>query len=451
MPNRDALIIHYLACFRAGIVAVPLNYRYTPTQMDHALEACGARIILAHAERTEDIAATKIASRLPLGAISYGAPDKPLPSFEKLIGQDPPRIDLPEPDPESPAVIFFTSGSTGAPKGVTHSRRSVAWLFSIVTKAFEVTPNDIVLPGSSLSHIGGFVFTFMALAGGARAVVAANFEPDEVLPLLRQERPTVLCMLPAALFHLLRDGHAVAEDFSSLRLLRSGADKVPAELEHEFTTLTGRQIDEGYGSSETGLVTLNPPSGMILDGSVGLTLPAITVEVRDDDGAEVPAAADGNLWIKGPNLMMGYWNDSEQTNAAFRDGWFDSGDRMSADERGYLWFRGRKKQIIVHDASNIYPQEVEEALLGHPSVESVGVIGIHDLIHGENVRAYVVIKDGVERPSRQELIRFAQDLIGYRAPEEIEFLAEMPLNATGKVDRVRLKDMAAERHSCSQR
>jgi acyl-CoA synthetase (AMP-forming)/AMP-acid ligase II len=156
---------------------------------------------------------------------------------------------------------------------------------------------------------------------------------------------------------------------------------------------------------------------------------------------------EGRVWIKSRTEMAGYWNDPQATAEVNRDGWFDTGDEMKADEDGYLWFCGRQKQIIVHDGSNIAPQEVEEALLAHPAVESAGVIGIHDLSHGENVRAYVALKPGAARPKAAELIKFARARVGYKAPEEIVFLETMPFNATGKVDRTALKKLAAGEHA----
>ena len=145
--------------------------------------------------------------------------------------------------------------------------------------------------------------------------------------------------------------------------------------------------------------------------------------------------------------MVGYWNNPQATQETICDSWLNTGDVMKADKDSYLWFYGRKKQIIIHDGSNICPQEIEEVLLDHEVVDNAGVVGVHDPVHGENVRAYITLKEGARRPSSQELIQFARARVGYKAPEEIEFLAEMPLNATGKVDRVTLKRIAEERHS----
>lgn len=447
MPNRGVLLLHYIACMKARLVVVPLNYRYMPPEIDHALEVSGASILVAHAERGADVAASKHGGRLRLGVVWYDSKDPGGPTLEELIDAQPQSAALPPPEPSAPAFIFFTSGSTGPAKGVTHTFESLGWMFASTAAAFELTPADVMLPGSSISHLGGFIFSFGGLGSGARVIVAHSTDAHEMLRLLRENKPTVLCMLPAALFNVVRDHCATNADFASLRLCRSGSDKVPAELEKEFTELTGHPIDEGYGCSEIGLITLNPPSGVIKLGSVGCAVPGFTLSVRDGDGRELPPGKDGALWVQARSVMAGYWNDADATAATMRDGWLDTGDLMKADDDGYLWFRGRKKQIIVHDGSNICPQEVEGALLEHPAVEITGVIGVHDVLHGEDVRAYVVLKQGAARPPVQELIDFARQRIGYKAPEQIEFLDQMPLNPTGKVDRVALKRMAAERHA----
>jgi long-chain acyl-CoA synthetase len=442
MPNRPALIVHYLACFKAGLVATPLNYRYMAPEIDHALAVSGARVLLAHVEREEDLAASRLARQLPLGTISYGGKPGAGPAFDALIEGPAPSSPPPPPAPAAPAVIFFTSGSTGRPKGVTHTHQTLGWMFATAAAGLELSPADLLLGGSSLSHVGAFYVSFAALSVGAGVIVARTFDGDELLPLLREDRPTVLSMLPSALFALTRDHGARHGDFASLRLCRGAGDTVSAELEREFTALSGFVIDEAYGLTEAGLVTVSPPSGRIKVGSVGQVVPAVWLSIRNDDGQELPAGSEGRLWIKTPAATVGYWDDPGATEAAFSGGWLDSGDVMRADDEGYFFFCGRKKQIIVHDGSNICPQEVEGALLEHPGVASAGVIGIHDLVHGENVRAYITLTEGTARPASQELIQFARARIGYKAPEEIVVLDHMPLTATGKLNRTHLKQMA---------
>lgn len=448
MPNRPALIAHYLACFKAGLVMTPLNYRYTPPEIDHALAVSGARIILAHAERAADLAASKAAS-LPLGVISYGAKQTARPGFESLIEGGPASTALPEQPREAPAAIFFTSGSTGPAKGVTHSMASLGCMFASVAQGYCLTPDDVMLPASSCSHLGAFSFSLAALAAGAPVAIARTFDHAELGPLMRATRPTVMSMLPAALLHLIREPGTTADDFASLRFCRSGGDKVPAELEKEFNALTGREIHEGYGMTELGIAANNPPTGLDKLGSIGLPNPGFIFSIRTEQGGEAADDEEGRVFISAQSRFTGYWNDAAATEDVLRDGWLDTGDVMRADADGFIWFCGRKKQIIVHDGSNISPQEVEDALLQHPAVEAAGVVGVHDLLHGETVRAYVELKAGAPRPAAQALIAFARARAGYKAPEDIVFLDAMPLNPTGKVDRAALKKLAAGDHAHS--
>jgi acyl-CoA synthetase (AMP-forming)/AMP-acid ligase II len=456
MPNRVDLLVHYLACFKAGLIVTPLNYRYTTREINHALEVSGARALLAHVERAEDVGASELAAGLELGTIAYRDAE-PLATgneepagvdggwrhdFASTLASEP--LAAPEHDPDAPAVIFFTSGSTGPAKGVTHSRQTLRWMIAAGTAAFELDASDVFLPGSSMSHIGSFLWTLLTLSVGAKVVVARSTDGHELLPLLREQHPTILAMIPAALSALVHDHDLRPGDFSCLRMCRAGADKVSTELLTEFAATAGFPIVEGYGMSEVGVATLNPPSGEIRQGSIGRPIHGFEIALRDEHGAQIEGEDVGRIWIRSPTRMLGYWEAPGATEEVVIDGWLDSGDLARADEDGYLWFFGRKKQVIVHDGSNISPYEVEGALVEHPAVSLAGAVGIHDEVHGENVRAYVTLRDGVERPSRADLIVFCRERIGYKAPEEIVFLDEMPLNPTGKVDRVGLKRMAED-------
>ncbi|HET6831861.1 MAG TPA: class I adenylate-forming enzyme family protein [Solirubrobacterales bacterium] len=445
MPNRLGLVVHYLACFKAGLVATPLNYRYTFREIDHALEVSGAAALLAHAERSEDLAASRLVPTLGAGTISYGRdPDSGGPSFEALMAADPPAAGLPAPEPTAAAAIFFTSGSTGPAKGVTHTSESLRWMIASAGAAFGLSAEDVFLPGSSMSHIGSFLWALSTLSVGGRVVVARSYDSHELLPLLREHRPTVLAMIPAALAALIRDHDLEPGDFASLRICRAGSDKVSTELLTEFAARAGFPIDEGYGMTEVGLATLNPPSGVIKQGSIGPPIAGFSIEIRDEGGATLATEAVGRIWIRTRSRMAGYWEAPEATDEVVRDGWLDSGDLARTDEDGYLWFFGRKKQVIVHDGSNISPLEVEGALMEHPAVDLAGVVGVEDSVHGENVRAYVTLRPEAERPASAELIVFTRERVGYKAPEEVVVLDEMPLNPTGKIDRTGLKRMAED-------
>src|SRR5262249_54153454 len=235
-------------------------------------------------------------------------------------------------------------GSTGRPKGVTHTHETLGWMLAAASAGLEFSPEDLLLAGSSLSHVGAFYVSLAALSVGAGVIVAKTFDGDELLPLLREDRPTVLSMLPSTLFALARDHGARHADFASLRLCRATGDTVSTELEREFTSLSGFAIDEAYGLTEVGLVTVSPPSDQVKLGSVGQVVPTVSLSLRSDDGEELPVGSEGRLWIKAPAATVGYWADPRATEAAFSDGWLDSGDVMRIDAEGYFSFCGRKKQ-----------------------------------------------------------------------------------------------------------
>lgn len=444
MPNCDALMVHYLGCFKAGLVATPLNYRYTHREIDHSLRVSGASVLLAHRSRDADLAASEFARDLPLGIISYGGENGRGRSFDEFLEGDAARETLPVPASTDPAILFFTSGSTGPAKGVTHSFGSLGWMIACLTGACGVTAEDVVLSGASASHIGAFLDNMMGLAAGARVVIPQRYDAQSLLPLLRRHRPTVLVTLPAALFELVQSDGARRDDFASIRLCSSGGDKIPAELAHEFEALTGLQINEQYGMSEIGIATINPVNGSNKIGSVGRAISGYQMVIRGVDDAPLPPGSPGRLWVKSPCNMTGYWDDPKATAATIKDGWLDTGDVMQQDEDGYFWFCGRQKQIIVHDGSNISPQEVEDALMQHQAVALAGVVGVRDTVHGENVRAYVTLKEIANPPADAELIAFARARVGYKAPQDVFFLDHMPMNATGKIDRERLKKMSEE-------
>ncbi|HEU5300660.1 MAG TPA: class I adenylate-forming enzyme family protein [Acidimicrobiia bacterium] len=440
MPNGLPIAVLYLACLQAGLVMTPLNYRYTASGVDHALEVSEAAALVAHVERADVVAASTRAASLPLGLVGAGG-DLGRTTLERLC-TTPAGSLPPPPDPSAPAAIFFTSGSTGPAKGVTHSLASLGWMVATGVAAFELTDDDVFLPASSLSHLGATVCMLSSFAVGARVVVARTADAGEVFPLLRAHRPTVLAMLPAALAALVRDDDATADAFASLRLCRVGSDAVPAKLHEQFSELTGLLVDEGYGMTEVGIVALSPPSGEIRRGSMGLAAPGVTLCLVDDDGAEVASGEVGRILIRAPSVLTGYWRDPGATAQVLRDGWFDSGDLARIDADGYLWFVGRRKHIIVHDGSNISPLEVERALAEHPAVSLAVVVGIPDEVHGENVWASVTLAGGAARPTVAELVEFARERVGYRAPAEIEFLDAMPLTPAGKVDRLEIERLA---------
>lgn len=446
MPNRPACVVHYLACIKAGLVATPLNYRYTPLEIDHALEVSEASLFVHHSERIQDVAACRLVRDLPRGVVSYGNPDER--GYEALLAKGDPAAKFTTPNLKSAALIFFTSGSTGPPKGVTHSREALGWILASIQSAFRLTSNDVVLPGSSFSHMAASIFGLAGLASGAQLAIPRGSHPDELIPLMREARPTVMFMLPAALHMLVCDPRLKKADFSSIEVCFAGGDKLSIELQDKFVKLAGRPIEEGYGMTEIGHAATLPRDAALRPGSLGKPCPGYEFSIRNDDGLELERGQEGRVWVRFPGNTIGYWNNPQATAETLVDGWLDTGDIMVADEDGYLWFHGRRKQIIVHDGSNICPEDVEEAIAAHSAVDVVGVVGVHDLVHGENVLAYVKIKPGFPQPSAAELIQFSRQRVGYKAPDEIRFLSVMPMSVTGKIDRLGLKEMTEGNIPC---
>ena len=440
MPNSLEVLIHYLAGLRCGLVLTPLNYRYTVPEINHALEVSGARCLLHHCERQTDVDASNVSSACDLGCIT--ANDD---GFTSELSQDFGELALSQTEHESdqPCFLFFTSGSTGKPKGVTHTRQSLGWMFSSLLDATALKPGEQFLAGGSLSHIASSTFSLSALCRGASVLVPNNLSCTSLEMLLRQHHPQVLMALPVTLFSLVRDERLQRSDFSSVRLCISGGDKVNHQLHVEFENATGQRIDECYGMSEIGFASLSPIEGENRLGSVGQMCPGFEGCIRSSDGRELSFGEEGVLWVKSPTLTVGYWNNPSATAESLQEGWFNTGDAMRLDDDGYFWFCGRRKQIIVHDGSNICPQDVEEALMEHPAVDQAGVIGIEDSVHGQNVHAYVSFKSGFDAPSVPELISFARERVGYKAPEVLQVLPSLPLNSVGKINRVALHAMTS--------
>ncbi|WP_445366173.1 class I adenylate-forming enzyme family protein [Microbulbifer sp. ANSA001] len=442
MPNRGEILVFYLACLKVGLVVVPLNYRYTTLEIDYALEKSGAVALIIGAERSEDIQDSKFIGKLKKGFLYFGGVFEDTRSYEGLINAGGQPAEIPVSSISDPAFLFFTSGSTGKPKAVVHSLLSFGSIVAGFVAALKLTRDDIVLPGGSIAHVGSLSTALAALSVGAKTVIPQSFDGEEILSILRSSRPTILVMVPAVFIAMERNPGARREDFESLRVCFTGGDKFPVNIAKEFTNKTGHMIQEGYGLTEAPDCLFNQSLSPDKAGSVGTVAPGYVASLRDEKGQEVAPNVDGNLWLRGSPVMTGYWKNPQANREALSDGWFDTGDVMRVDSDGCFWFRGRKKQIIVHDGSNISPQEVEEALMEHPSVNLAGVIGIRDDTHGESVWAFITLKKNVPMPSVSEVIRFAKKRIGYKAPEVVEILADMPINPTGKIDRVALKRLA---------
>lgn len=446
MHNCTELVLSYLACFKAGIVAVPLNYRYLAPQIDYALEHSDCHALIADVERLGDLDKSAAATQLQQIYLVSGSGSGRYRPFARLLDRPNAAVKLPRVADDALAFIMYTSGTTAKPKGVMHTHATLAHMLDSFQATGPLTRDDVSLVSLSIAHIAGLVGqVFVTLHVGGQVVLVPKFDPGAILDLCARCRPTYLEQLPAPLNEIVKHPKADSTDLRCVRLCIAGGDKVPLPVHRRFQELTGIEIAEVIGMTETFNYAINPPFGPKRLGSVGTPVAGTEVRVVDGAGNPLPAGEVGELIVRSPANMVGYWNNPEETRNTLRDGWIYTGDLGRFDADGWLWFVGRKKDIIIRDGSNISPQEVEDVFYHHPAVRAAGVVGVPNPDHGQVVWAYVVLKDGVApRPTADELIAFARGQIAhYMAPERIIFLDELPHTATGKVDRKQLREQAA--------
>ncbi len=342
------------------------------------------------------------------------------------------------------AVVLYTSGTTGKPKGaeLTHDQMMAHTLGHC--KLVDYQSRDKTLVCLALSNNFAFSHQLLsAIHAGATLVINAAFDAQEVLQKIESSGVTMLYMMPV-MFHALNK-HAAGRNrpiANKLRLAIVAGDTTPFVVFDEFRQRFGLEMCEGIGMTETQVYALNPLGEGKKRGSVGLPVTYTEVAVQDELGNPSPAGETGEIAVKGEIVMRSYLNNPEITAESYRNGWFLTGDLGYFDADGYLWFRGRRKQLIIHDGSNISPQEVEEVFYHHPAVFEVGVIGEPDKFEGEMVHAFIALKPEAVAVSEKELLDFAREhLADYKLPENITFIDALPKGATGKIDRKQLKQL----------
>ncbi len=407
--NGIELATCYYACFAAGLVAVPVNNRLTPEEIAYVLEHSGARAYLAQPELR---VATSIPWEFELSA-DGGVP---------MTGPD-----LPVTNPDDPALLLYTSGTTARPKGVIHTQRTLAGN-AFYMEAWGLTPEDHTLLFTSMAHASGAIMLLISsLWMGATVTIVPMFDASTVLDTWARSGATFYMGLPTLIRALVAEQRACPRSIASGRLAIGGGDTLPVPLQEEYAALFGHPLVEGFGMTEGLPMLANHPKAN-RPGSMGRPLGDVEICV-----------VEGEMWVRGGGIAAGYWHDTP-----FEDGWLKTGDLVEVDADGFVWFRGRKKEIIVRGGSNISPQEVEETLYRHPAVAEAGVIGEPDAYWGEVVLAYVALREG-HAASAEELVVFSrQHLAEYKCPERVLFLAGLPKGITGKVQRRALKELRAQ-------
>ncbi len=434
LPTSGAFPIAALAGWMLGKVVVPLNYLLKPEELRYVVADCetdtivtvqpmldflDARPEIPHLIRMEDVGFT-------------GFPEARWPA---LASDD----DL--------AVLLYTSGTSGRPKGVMLTHGNLTSNIEQARAYARFDRRDILLGVLPQFHSFGLtVLTLLPLTVGCRVVYSARFVPAKIIRLLREHRPTAFIAIPSMYAALLHAKDAGPEDFASLRFTVSGAEPLPGAVFDGFRERFGVTINEGYGLTETSPVTNMCLPEEWRPHSVGRAMPGIDQRIADPaTGAFLPIGSEGEVVMKGPNIMRGYFKRPEDTGAAFdARGYFRTGDMGRLDDDGHLYITGRIKEMLIVGGENVFPREIEEVLAAHPAVAAAGVIGMTDHLRGEQPVAFVELKEGQSADEKSLIIWCRERLAGYKVPREVRIVEKLPRNATGKIVRRELKGLLVD-------
>ena len=445
--NRLEFLEVIMAAAKLGLILVPLNWRLTAPELAFILNDSGAETLFFDTGFVE--LAEGVRDQTPLRQfVAFGEKDMPrVGAYETLVVDQldsEPEID-PAPDLDTPHIIMYTAGTTGKPKGALLSQGASFWNALNLNLAMDFTSGDrnlLILP---MFHIGGIgLFTLPMIYDGGTVVIQRTFDPVKTLALLREENITLFFGVPAIFLALIQHPEFKAEAFKSVRVVMSGGAPLPVSLVEQYRQ-AGIVLQQGFGMSEAApsIATLDKNLALEKAGSIGRAVMHLQARVVDDNMQTLPAGNVGELVIRGPNLMQGYWNRPEATAEAFSDGWFHTGDLAKMDADGCLYIVERKKDMFISGGENVYPAEVENAIYGLPQIAEAAVIGFSDEKWGEVGRAVVVIKEG-RRVTADEIIDHLKgSLAKYKIPKSVVFIDQLPRNAAGKV----LKNILRAEHS----
>ena len=453
LPTSLELLEVYGACEKLGLVAVPLNTRLSPREIAEILvdsEPAGlvydarlAEIVPPHDRRVESIRWTACVCS------GLSRPEDVL-EYESIVQAGASRNPPAGVDSEDVVYMYYTSGTTGRPKGVLQTHRSALNNARRVLIDLEVRSDDVVVGSSPLYHIGGRSMTFNYFYRGCTVHILSKFDPDRYLELAERERATMLLTVPTTMKLLLDSSARKKVDLRSVRAMFYSGAPAAAPVLQAVSEWLGDVLQQVYGMSETGpaitVLRREDHAKAIAERNERRLLscgrPCLDVDVRvvDESGRDCGPGEAGEVLVRSDSLMAGYWRLPELTAQALRDGWFFTGDVGSWDEEGYLYLVDRKKDMIVSGSENIYPREVENVLYQHPSIADVAVVGVPDERWGETVLAVVVPRPGKEI-SEAEIIDFCRGrLASYKKPNRVEFVSELPVNSIGKIDKKTLRE-----------
>lgn len=453
-PNCPQWVIAFFGVLKAGGAVVQTNPMSVERELEHLFNDSGAETVVVYEPLLPRVKAVQsqtgvkriiVFNLMPGGAKASGG----IHLFDAMVLPDDgasPNIAV---DPsQDVALLQYTGGTTGVSKGVMLTHRNLV-VNALQVKEFMISltgapEKEIMLTVLPLFHVYGMTVAMnTALALGCAQVLLPRFDPREVLEAIQNYRVSYFPGAPTMYVSLINHPGAGKYDLSSIKGCISGSAPLPVQVQREFERLTGGMLVEGYGLSETSPVTnCNPVVGKRKYGSIGLPLPDTICKVVDQETGtrEMPPGQAGELAVKGPQVMKGYWKNPAETEMVLRDGWLLTGDIAMMDEEGFFYIIDRKKDTIIAGGFNVYPREIEDVLFEHPKVKECTVIGIPDAYRGETVKAFIVLKDG-QAATEEEIITFCrQRLAVYKVPRFIEFREALPKSLVGKALRRVLRE-----------
>ncbi len=444
MANCPEVSMAYNAIWRAGAVVTPASFLLSPQELRHVIEDSEAAAVLTTPEFVEKVKEAGDGVESLRNVISTdGAADGAV-SLASLESEEPGPIV--ERDDDDLAALLYTGGTTGQSKGVMLSHASLHFTGRSIHEASHVPGVNRALVTLPLSHSYGLLLTLGGMNNPEQgvAVLLRWFDPKQFLELIQEHRIQASAVVPSIL-QILLSQPLEDYDLSSLQFLGSGAAPLAPEVENELRRrLPTVSIRQGYGLTETAaLISTNPP-GRERSGSVGMPVPGVEVRIFDENGDSLPAGEIGEICCRSPGVMRGYWRAEDATAEAIQDGWLHTGDLGYIDPDGYLFIVDRKKDLIIRGGFNVYPRDVEDALVEHPAVHMAGVVGMPDHVHGEEVVAFVALRPGAEA-TPEELIEWTRKCVSaYMYPRHIHLVDSIPLTNVGKIDRKALRARVGE-------
>jgi long-chain acyl-CoA synthetase len=444
LPNAPEVSTCYGAIPRIGAVTVPMIFLLAVPEIVHILQDSEAKVIITSPEFHPNVAqACARLERPPIVVIAGGdAPEGAL-SFHDLLAQATEAHPIVDRSADDIAVISYTSGTTGRPKGVMLSHANLLFNAENTASVLDIRPGERAIGCLPLAHLFGFGSALTGNLFQITAILLRWFTAEGFFDAVQRHKGNSSAVVPTMLAYMLSHPQFDDVDWSSLEWIIAAAAPVPVELANEFEKRTGARVLQGYGLTETSptatlLLRSDPPK----PGSCGRAVPNVQIEIVDDAGNEVPTGEPGEVMIKGPNVMMGYYRMPEETAKVIKDGWFASGDIGHVDSDGFLYITERKKDLIIRGGFNIFPRDIEEVLYEHPAVQEAAVVGVPDAKLGEQVVAFVTPRPGATVTEDDLLALCCERLAKYKTPREIRFIDVLPKNPIGKILKKDLREMA---------